>query len=335
MGNLISHPIVEHILTGVQAYLDEEEANLERDDEHRTRARNVHRDRGFALNRVNELSDKEFAEMFRMNRTGFAKLLELVSPFMHDTNQHMAEISSGSVISKSTKLYVTLRFLAGGSFHDLCFAWGIHKSTLFSTDPAKGVIWPTMEAIDECFSIGLPVDNTEELDKMAREFAVASHGEMHGCVTAIDGWVAKCRKPTRSEVTDIMAYRNRHDCWGLVVLAGCDAHCRFTMFSTMNSGSTNDTIAWDLSLLKKIIIDEGRLPNRYYIIGDEAFSCSNQLLVPYSGRGLGPWKDSFNYHLSAMRQCIERAFALLVQRWGILWRPLRSDFLTFNTSSMR
>ena len=27
-----------------------------------------------------------------------------------------------------------------------------------------------------------------------------------------------------------------------------------------------------------------------------------------------------------MRQCIERAFALLVQRWGILWRPLRCDF---------
>ena len=43
----------------------------------------------------------------------------------------------------------------------------------------------------------------------------------------------------RSEVVDVMAYRNRHDCWGLVVLAGCDARCRFTMFSCKNCGSTN------------------------------------------------------------------------------------------------
>ena len=123
-----------------------------------------------------------------------------------------------------------------------------------------------------------------------------------------------------------MAYRNRHGCWGLVVLAGCDARCRFTMFSCKNSGSTNDCIAWELSLLKKLIIDDRRLPEQFFIIGDEAFSCCNQLLVPYSGRGLGTWKDSFNFHLSAMRQVIERAFAILVQRWGILWRLIRCSF---------
>lgn len=27
-----------------------------------------------------------------------------------------------------------------------------------------------------------------------------------------------------------------------------------------------------------------------------------------------------------MRQCIERAFDIMVQRWGILWRPIRNDF---------
>ena len=109
------------------------------------------------------------------------------------------------------------------------------------------------------------------------------------------------------------------------MLAGCDARCRFTMFSCKNSGSTNDCIAWELSLLKRLI-EEGKLPPQFFLIGDEAFSCTNQLLVPYSGRGLGIWKDSFNFHLSAMRQVIERAFAILTQRWGILWRPLRFKF---------
>ena len=96
---------------------------------------------------------------------------------------------------------------------------------------------------------------------MAEDFSKYSHGTLKGCVTAIDGWVAKTRKPNRDEVVDIMAYRNRDGCWGLVVLAGCDAHCRFTMFSCKNSGATNDSIAWDMSNLKMLI------PVEFYIIG--------------------------------------------------------------------
>ena len=55
---------------------------------------------------------------------------------------------------------------------------------------------------------------------------------------------------------------------------------------------------------------------------DEAFSNTNQMLSPWPGTGIGPWKDSFNYHLSKCRQCIERAFGMLVRRWGIFQRKL-------------
>lgn len=88
-----------------------------------------------------------------------------------------------------------------------------------------------------------------------------------------------------------MAYRNRHCCWGLVVLA---ARCRFTMFSCKNSGSTPNCTAWDLSNMKILLLQQN-LPLEFFLIGDEAFTCTNQLLVPYSGRGLGAWKDSFNH----------------------------------------
>mgnify|MGYP003387012646 CR=1 FL=1 len=163
---------------------------------------------------------------------------------------------------------------------------------------------------------------------MATDFSTFSNGHLEGCVTAIDGWVAVTRKPYWHEVTDVMSYRNRHGCWGLVVLAGCDAQCRFTMWSCKNSGSTNDCIAWDISDLKALL-ESGRLPPEFFLIGDEAFSCTDYLLVPYSGRGLGVWKDSFNYHLSAMRQCIERSFALLTNRWGILWRDIKCSYETW------
>jgi len=326
MGNTLFPNAFRTILTGIQAQTDSENNSPPNAQENERATRNRHRNRGFALGEVQHLSDSTFESMFRLTRAGFEDLLGIISPFMHDTIEHMAVRSSGSVVSKRTKLHVTLRWCAGGSYLDLCFAWGISKTTFFSDLPEKGVVWPVIDAIDAAFVIGLPLNNEVALQRLADEFSILSHGELEGCVTAIDGWVAQTRKPYPIEAEDIMAYRNRHGCWGLVVLAGCDARCRFTMFSCKNSGSTNDCIAWELSLLKKLIIDDHRLPAQFFLIGDEAFSCCNQLLVPYSGRGLGTWKDSFNFHLSAMRQVIERAFAILVQRWGILWRLIRCSF---------
>ena len=139
---------------------------------------------------------------------------------------------------------------------------------------------------------------------------------------AIDGIVVKTRKPTKKEVgPSISSYRNRKVPWGIVVLAGVDSDCRFTMMCARNSGGSHDCLVWDACELKQAIND-GALPEQYYIVGDEAFVNTNQLLTPWSGRGLGNWKISFNFHLSAMRQCVERAFGQLIKRWGIFWRPL-------------
>ena len=42
----------------------------------------------------------------------------------------------------------------------------------------------------------------------------------------------------------------------------------------------------------------------------EAVSCAKNVLTSYRGHMLGVAKDSFNFHLSSMRQCIVRAFAV-------------------------
>lgn len=95
------------------------------------------------------------------------------------------------------------------------------------------------------------------------------------------------------------------------------------MFAAKWSGSTHDYLAWETCSFKNIL---NQLPDEYYVIGDEAFVNTNNFLIPWSGRGIGLWKDSFNYHLSSMRQCIERAFGILTQRWGIFWRPLSCQY---------
>ncbi len=129
--------------------------------------------------------------------------------------------------------------------------------------------------------------------------------------------------PTFNEVgPGWQAYRNRKGFYGIVIMAGCDHHCRFNFFSAECTGATHDITAWEQSELKRILFDDKALPKPNYVIGDEAFTNLEQFLVPWSGRGLGPWRDSFNYHLSSMRQCIERAFGILTKRWGVFWRPL-------------
>jgi hypothetical protein len=80
------------------------------------------------------------------------------------------------------------------------------------------------------------------------------------------------------------------------------------------------------SIQCKLVVEEPNWPSDFYVIGDEAFVCTNNFLTPHSGSGLGPWKDAFSFYLSSMRQCVEQSFALLIQRWGILWRPFQFDF---------
>ena len=88
------------------------------------------------------------------------------------------------------------------------------------------------------------------------------------------------------------------------------------MFSCNGSGSANDVLAWRWSKMKNDVLSpnngksESLLPRKYFLIGDEAFMCEKQFLVPYSGRGIGSVKDSFNFHLSVRRQVIERCVKL-------------------------
>ena len=106
------------------------------------------------------------------------------------------------------------------------------------------------------------------------------------------------------------------------MLAGCDARGKFLMWSCTGAGSCNDIISWREAWFNQNVIAKNKLPEEYYIIGDDAFSCTKQLLTPWAGQRLGVNKDAFNYHLSARRQVIERAFGMFTRRWGIFSRRL-------------
>ena len=123
--------------------------------------RNTHNDRGFALRAMENLSDDLFKKMFRLDRASFNYLVELIDiDVQRDCVK--AQCSSGSSISTATRLAVTLRWLAGGSHHDLCFAWGLSHSVFYSE---RGVLWPTIQALDNCMKITFPIDDNDALTR--------------------------------------------------------------------------------------------------------------------------------------------------------------------------
>lgn len=116
---------------------------------------NSHRNRDFAVDEITRLSDLIFTRMFRVDRDSFYELVENIEIKLI-RNEVRAKSSSGSSINTITRLAVTLRWLAGASYLDLCFAWGVSKTSFFGE---RGVLWPTNEALDELLQLGFPLND--------------------------------------------------------------------------------------------------------------------------------------------------------------------------------
>ncbi len=105
----------------------------------REREKNRHRNRQYALNEMRNMSPKHFKRMFRMDRDTFMVLLRRLEEYWGDRvdsiyNERFAISSSGSSISAMTRLAVTLRFLAGGSYLDICFAFGVAPGSFYANE---------------------------------------------------------------------------------------------------------------------------------------------------------------------------------------------------------
>lgn len=214
-----------------------------------------------------------------------------------------------------------MRVLAGGSYLDIGFGYEISHNHVFT------YFYQCLKAIDRVLNnICFPLDDEVKLRELEQGFLNISKGVFPGTVAAGDGVVFKMRKPSHIEVDgDVHSFFTRKGYYAYGMQAFVDSSCRFLNISMQVCSSTHDSTAYILSDLSKAIRD-GRLPSWAHIVLDEAYVNTTQELSPYKGKNLGLYEDSFNYHLSLHRQVVERAFGLLVGRWGIFWRPLCVSF---------
>ena len=105
----------------------------------------------------------------------------------------------------------------------------------------------------------------------------------------------------------------------------CDANLRITYVSVAGNGGTNDARAFKrLHKLRDWLL---RLPDGFFILGDNAYGLTNKLLIPFSGSSKQDENnDAYNFYLSQLRICVEMAFGRLSTKWRIF----RSDLLAVN-----
>ncbi len=116
--------------------------------------------RGFVLEEMDHLDRNAFKKMFRLDRAMFDKVLEKILPHMRTHNDTKSANSSGAPLVLKTWLAVSLCWLAGTSYLDLFFTWGLATSTFCHSGD---VLWPTLQATNVAFYLGFPADNPVKL----------------------------------------------------------------------------------------------------------------------------------------------------------------------------
>jgi DDE superfamily endonuclease len=141
-----------------------------------------------------------------------------------------------------------------------------------------------IEAVLDCTELGYKLPTTEhEIQQSANNFKVHStNGVIDGCVGCVDGLLLRIQTPSAREVGNVKAFFSGHyRAYGVNVQAMCDSQCRFIYACVAAPGGTNDIAAYRKTSLTHFVEN---LPIGKYMIGDNAYICTEHLLTPFRSR---------------------------------------------------
>jgi DDE superfamily endonuclease len=276
---------------------------------------------------VAELSNEPnaFYKLYRMSYQSFVKLCCLIRPFFSPNERLSNRMSNNRSMGKGAltteiALHCLLRWLAGGSHLDIRICVGISISSFY-------------RMCYRCLHAVLMVDKlkyhfpktTQDVDEAARGFRDCSaHNVLEGCVACLDGLLLRIQTPAASETGHVKSYFSGHyQTYGVNAQAACDRYGRFVFACLAAPGGANDISAFRMTKLPELI---ECLPVGKYVVGDNAYICTEHLLTPFSGnQRKDASRDAYNFYLSQLRIRIEMTFGVFVNKWQIFKRPLQVE----------
>jgi hypothetical protein len=265
------------------------------------------------------LGDNYFRRSYRMSSDRFNQLVSLLKPFLPPKNR----LGPNGPIPIEIELSIALRYFAGGSPYDLLLSHGVSHSTIFNS------IWRIVHAINECESLRILFPSDHNVQRqIAAGFKAKSQVGFDNCVGAIDGLLIWTEKPSEKAAHEMRTGSKAFFCgrkgkFGYNLQAVADSDGRFLSVWLIHPASSSDFISFIRSKLYLKLNTPGFLAEDLVIFGDNAYVSTNYMVTPYKNIRAGP-KDDFNFFHSQLRINIERAFGMLVHRWGILRRPMSS-----------
>ena len=275
---------------------------------------------------VAQLKDEEFHRLFRMDRELFSEIQQKVEDHFKKNGKYQGSADNSGKVPTPVKYLLagTLRWLAGGSVHDICYFCGLRIRTF------RRVRWDVISALKTVYfksEIKLP-ETPEDMERLSAEFEKKMM--VKGCLGAIDGLLCRIKLfPGTKSARNFLCYK---DFYAMNVQAVAGPHGEFLYVNVGHAGATGDGCASRQSRFwKRCANDDFKFSEGNFFIGDAAYTLMPWLLTPYQGPQLINGKnDVYNNHLSKARQVVERAFGMMISRWRILVPPLH-----LNTMEMR
>jgi DDE superfamily endonuclease len=149
-------------------------------------------------------------------------------------------------VPTASRLSMTLRYLAGGSYLDIAISHCVSISTFYF------VVDETLADLDETLSIAFRFRSPEGLEKSSTGFS-RGRSPLRGCVGALDGIAIKKIEPSATDAANYSTYYNRKGFFALCVQVVCDFDYKFTFMSSQCPGSTQDSVAFAASGLARLL----------------------------------------------------------------------------------
>ena len=209
-------------------------------------------------------------------------------------------------------------FSTGASKTDLHYSSRLGRSTI------RKIVDECIPAIIEVLKHEINTPSTEQQwESIIEEFY--TRWNMPNCFGAVDGKHIFLKAPANMG-SHYYNYKNRHS---IVLMAVADARMRFTYVDIGCQGRISDGGVWANCSLRRAI--EGNelyipqtslLPHTHveapnFMVADDAFPLSKNLMKPFPGRGLTYDQKIFNYRLSRARRIVENSFGILVAKFRI------------------
>jgi DDE superfamily endonuclease len=185
--------------------------------------------------------------LLRMSLDSFKRLVLLLETDLIVDESYA--VRRGGAICPSYCVFITLRFLAGARYQDICEMCKASPTAVYFA------VHKTLQAIvcNPELSYKFP-ETKEECEILANGFENISYkSAITNCVGAVDGWLLPIKVPSKAEAGNVQSYFSGHYArHGMNVQAVCDSYCRFTFVSVSSPGSVNDrdgalsaNVLWD------------------------------------------------------------------------------------------